>query len=461
MQTEHKSLFKSLFIGTVPEEEIAILKNFAKEYTRERVQNAGEVLISELVRLKGLFLFFGLIENVRARLDNLRYPDNNVFIEIVAACIKDLYGPFQTSLFSSAKRPPPLKEESVLGMIEDAEKAMDWLLGKSTTAEPPAIIKSIYEQHPTDKGLDFIRYITTKNTTQDSTVNRRQKDGTLKAVKKKGRAEVRARKPRVIGEKARERLALRERDVWLERSKTAEQMLQDFRAAPETIQRFIAGLYNKTLKEQQRKITVNYAEYAEIAKIDVDKAKKQILESVEYLHHYHICNSERSFWIVSEIVKGKNGEEADKRSVTFYLADGFLLYVLHSKKAYINQKTLMMINDRTNPHARHILEKLSQHYHLNQAKRGRTVSLSVRKLLEALPDMEEWESTERKTEYIIKPFERDLNTLTEIKWKYRGENAPFIERIIEYEIEDYPQLSEKTIEKHARRKAKHANKGKK
>lgn len=148
---------------------------------------------------------------------------------------------------------------------------------------------------------------------------------------------------------------------------------------------------------------------------------------------------------------------------------------------YLNQAFIMpypdkllTINSKYNPHGFHIGRKLGEHHNMNIGKANAN-RISVKALLEALPDLPSYESimsgnSRSVTQKIIKPFERDLIALKDeydilASWYYcNSGGAPltdeqvesyryddWIQWLIEFELKDYPDQS-KRLEKPKRKR---------
>ena len=445
------------------EKTVVDIKKWIKECTREEVKLNCNELIKETERLQRLFLFYGYIDHIKERLDNLRYPDKNIYIQILVYRVKEKSAPYQTSLFSTADRPAPIKEDALIQCIEDTEKATEWLLadlkGTRETKEQPELFAALYTRYPSGGVLNDFKYLTPKNTTQDSTVNRRQKDGSLKQVTKKGRARVETIAPAMRADKEKQQLVIQDKAIRLEIAKNDKKDVVDFKTAPATIQRFLYHFLSVIYTTKNHTMLINYAEYAKLSGIDTKEAKKQVNEIVKFLYDYTIKHyafdkkTERHQETgESRIIFSYN--KKGKTAVEIKATPDFLEYVSKQKFFFSNRTAHLHINDRTHPHARHLLAKLEYQTHINQAKTGRKQALSVKKLLEACPDMEDWSSTplKRRIESIIKPFERDLNSLQGVEWAYRDDEPVFIDRMIDFHIVNYEKLKPETIEKYKRKK---------
>lgn len=139
---------------------------------------------------------------------------------------------------------------------------------------------------------------------------------------------------------------------------------------------------------------------------------------------------------------------------------------------------LLTVNSKYNPHSYYIGRKLAEHHNMNIGKENAS-RISVRRIIEALPDLPSYDeiiNTDAKqiTKRIIEPFERDLLALRDTygiltSWKYcnsKGDElteeqvesysySEWVQWLIEFELADYPDQSERIAKiEERKRKAK-------
>lgn len=127
---------------------------------------------------------------------------------------------------------------------------------------------------------------------------------------------------------------------------------------------------------------------------------------------------------------------------------------------------LLSISAKYNPHSYYIGRKLAEHHNMNIGKENAS-RISVRTLLEALPDLPSYDSIistagKNITQQIIQPFERDLIALRDTygiltSWHYcnsKGEPltdeqvesysySTWVQWLVEFELADYPDQRER------------------
>jgi len=126
---------------------------------------------------------------------------------------------------------------------------------------------------------------------------------------------------------------------------------------------------------------------------------------------------------------------------------------------------LMIINDNANPHSYHIGRRLAEHYNMNIGKNTAN-RISVKTLIEALPDLPSYEEimndARQISKRIIEPFERDITALVEKygileSWNYcKSKGEPLTDKEkqnysyetwvqwqIEFRLASYPDQSER------------------
>ena len=130
---------------------------------------------------------------------------------------------------------------------------------------------------------------------------------------------------------------------------------------------------------------------------------------------------------------------------------------------------LLTINSHNNPHSYFIGRKLALHYNMNIGK-ANSNRISVKSLIATIPDLPKYQDfqkgKEHITQQIIQPFERDLIALQDKygilkSWRYCNSGGEpitdaqvekynydtWIEWLVEFELDDYPDQSERIIER--------------
>lgn len=130
---------------------------------------------------------------------------------------------------------------------------------------------------------------------------------------------------------------------------------------------------------------------------------------------------------------------------------------------------LLTINSNNNPHSYFIGRKLALHHNMNIGKPNSN-RISVRSLIATIPDLPKYDEvmseSRQITKRIIQPFERDLIALQDKygilkSWRYCNSGGEpitdaqaekydydtWIEWLVEFELDDYPDQSERIIQK--------------
>jgi len=172
---------------------------------------------------------------------------------------------------------------------------------------------------------------------------------------------------------------------------------------------------------KSRKIIFPLKDYMALCDLkDENTARKQVSADLEILYRCSL-----SF-------KGKRNNFVDLRLcsekgilnslIFFTLTDRF--YDMVTKFPVMSFPIFVMQSStKDNPNsyylARLIFEHIRMNYHKPNANR-----ISVQTLLNACPNLQNWKTTKRPTQFIKAPFERDMEHLEEnIKWEYCNEKG--------------------------------------
>ena len=216
-------------------------------------------------------------------------------------------------------------------------------------------------------------------------------------------------------------------------------------------------------------------EYMELCGLkDEKEARKQVKEDLEAL--YALTLSFKG--------KGKNALDfVDFRLCDYKGITNGVIIFNYSLPFYgvLKQYPIMRLpteyfklNAKRNPNSAYFLRKISEHKNMNSTKPNENI-ISVQTLLNStdeLPKYEDIASTGQIEQRIIKPFERDLDALSEVlKWEYCHSNgdpltdselynmdyALFSTLLIKVEWRDYPEIvAQKALERKANANAKKA-----
>lgn len=224
---------------------------------------------------------------------------------------------------------------------------------------------------------------------------------------------------------------------------------------------------------QGKSIEIPLKEYMHIRGLsDVKSARQQLDRDLKQIFSINFeCNHNKKFIRINmfeyqaEIKEGK---------INILLTTSFYNLITNP---YLNGKKMFMflpaealkINLKHNPNSYYFIRYISLHKHMNLNKHNEH-RISVKSLIESNPNFtDRYLKADRKrfSEYVLDPFQRDLNILIDIKiltnWEYETHpKAPetfdeFLESYIIVTWNDYPE--EKTKKLQQKRK-KHAEKRK-
>lgn len=149
-------------------------------------------------------------------------------------------------------------------------------------------------------------------------------------------------------------------------------------------------------------------------------AREQVAEDLDILFNAKISYRERGGGFYDmRIISGKGAIKSGIITINF--GDEFYR-VLKGYVVMPYPKQLWRINSHKNPNSYYFLRQLAEHKNMNAGKRNENI-IAVKTLLKAAPLMptkKEVAETDRAfTRRIIKPFERDMNALSEtLTWQY-------------------------------------------
>lgn len=224
--------------------------------------------------------------------------------------------------------------------------------------------------------------------------------------------------------------------------------LKDRKEARKQLKEAIQTLYNISL------------EWDEVSYIVPEGKKKRVKQSV----HYNIRLTDAIIELEENPLKRGKVVFAFSFTLAQYLSKAYIM-------PYPNK--LLALNAKYNPHSYYMGRKLAEHHNMNIGKENAN-RIAVSTLLKALPDMPTYAEVMQNmngslTQKIIQPFERDLIALVNngilASWKYcNSKGEPLTEEqidsysydvwekwLIEFELADYPDQSER-LEKIAERK---------
>lgn len=239
------------------------------------------------------------------------------------------------------------------------------------------------------------------------------------------------------------------------------------------------------VKHRSVKISVN--EYMKLCNLtDRAGARKQLKEAILDLYNISLeCDEERYHmpkgrkrgktetihWkarILDSTIEDISKDPVKQGNIT---ANFTLEIVKYFSQAFIMPypDKLLHINANDNRHSYYIGRKLVEHHNMNIGKENAN-RISVKTLLTALPDLPSYENTKHVTQQIINPFDRDLMALQDkynilASWHYCNSGGEpltdeqvesyrydnWIQWLIEFELADYPDQSERLAEKKRKR----------
>ena len=245
------------------------------------------------------------------------------------------------------------------------------------------------------------------------------------------------------------------------------------------------GQQGEKTVEDCREVTLSVEDYMDLCGTrDRKETRRQLNESIRALFDVSVKYTERRY------VKGKNGKsklEETEWNARIFDATAFDKLKPAVQNGYVKVKFsydiakfllnaqimpypmgLFRINLSNNRHAWHLGRKLAEHHNMNYRKTNSN-TISVKKLLEACPELPSYEDLRKGAGQVKKrlmdPFKRDMDELKRLgvltDWRYcqkgdaaltkkqteKPEYKEWIEWNVAFEMEDYPRREIKELKK--------------
>lgn len=231
-----------------------------------------------------------------------------------------------------------------------------------------------------------------------------------------------------------------------------------------------------------REVSLSVDEYATLRNInDKKEARKQLNEAMQTLYNLSL-EWDDTFFAIPEGKKRKTKiTEHNKTRIIDYMGESLTANPIQNGIArakftmdiakYLSRaqimpypNKIMTINPKKNPHSYYLARRLAEHHNMNIADKNSN-TISVKKLIEALPDLPKYQTVMNKSRQvgnkIIEPFERDLDALCNYgileRWEYCNPKGvkltekqlsnysynDWINWMINFELKEYPDQSKR------------------
>ena len=186
------------------------------------------------------------------------------------------------------------------------------------------------------------------------------------------------------------------------------------------------------------------------------KADMEVLKSVKF--EYKGTGKGRGDWLSLSLYGGRAG--IYRGVIEFRFTPEFYASIPENQFMFI-PKEYFSTRDRYNPHTAYFIRRIAEHKRMNLGKPNENI-IGVETLVNSSPTFPKYEDVNyRFTQFILEPFERDMDAIQSIKWHYAGEQPTnyneFITSNVVITWVDYP---DDEVKKLTQRK-KHSAKGKK
>jgi hypothetical protein len=205
-------------------------------------------------------------------------------------------------------------------------------------------------------------------------------------------------------------------------------------------------------------------EYMELRGLkDEKEARKQIKADMEVLKavkfEYKGTGKGRGDWLSLSLYGGRAG--IYRGVIEFRFTPEFYASIPENQFMFI-PKEYFSTRDKYNPHTAYFIRRIAEHKRMNLGKPNENI-IGVETLVNASPTFPKYEDVNyRFTQFILEPFERDMDAITSIKWHYAGEQPTnyneFITSSVVITWVDYPDVAKLTQRKKTPIKEENATK---
>lgn len=235
--------------------------------------------------------------------------------------------------------------------------------------------------------------------------------------------------------------------------------------------------------DSSRLVMISVSEFMEMCGLkDHKNARKTLIDAARTLYNLSIIFDEKIkgeiiHWDMRILDAQGIGSKSDSPIIDGRLYVKFTMDVAkYLSGAYIMPypKNLFRIRPKKNPHSFYLERKFLEHYNMNIG-RPNAERITVKKLLEGLPDMPSYDEVMRSdkglSKRIINPFERDMNALKDHdileSWEYCNANGKeltqeqldrydyysWVEWRVKFKLANYPDQTERLERKSKKIKA--------
>lgn len=177
---------------------------------------------------------------------------------------------------------------------------------------------------------------------------------------------------------------------------------------------------NKTLLAR-----IRLKDYMELRELSDEKtARKQILADMKALKkvtiEYKGIGKRRGDFIIAGLYGGWGG--IYNGIIEFRITPELLASIPQQQYMYIPNE-YFATNDKYNPHTAYFIRRIAEHKRMNLGKPNENI-ISVKTLIESSPLFPKYEEINyRFSQFMLEPFERDMDAIYSFKWHYEG-NEP-------------------------------------
>lgn len=194
-------------------------------------------------------------------------------------------------------------------------------------------------------------------------------------------------------------------------------------------------------------------EYMELRGLkDEKEARKQIKSDMEVLKaikfDYKGTGKRKSDWLSISLYGGRDG--IYKGVIEFMFSKDFYASIPENQFMFMPRE-YFSTRDKYNPHTSYFIRRIAEHKRMNLGKTNENI-IGVETLINSSPLFPKYEDVKyRFTQFILTPFEKDMDVIKSIKWHYSGEQPTsyneFIDSSVVITWVDYPDVGKLTQRK--------------
>lgn len=194
----------------------------------------------------------------------------------------------------------------------------------------------------------------------------------------------------------------------------------------------------------------------EETKNTIKEIRKEINEALELIKNISISftSEKRNNHLHMSLYGGTSG--IVNNIIHFNFNNDFLEYLDEIPKQFMYiHKEIFTFNDKYNPHSYYLLRRACLHKRMNFGKSNENI-IGMKTLLDYCPKFTAYQNyeqlqTKKFSQWIIEPFEKDMDIITAFSWEYLGNQPTTFNKLLSKKIQltwnDYPNIKLENFKK--------------